>query len=112
MNLIAAKSGLVEPFSTEASHFRLRPFFPPSFWSVATRASVVPITNPSIGATRASIVPITNPSIGLVGMTDASRVRLFLLDHFLTNECDVLDFCLLHENGYVYLHETLTAVSD
>ena len=32
----------------------------------------------------------------IIGTTDAraSRVPLFLLGHFLTNDCEVLEFCL------------------
>ena len=33
--------------------------------------------------------------------TLASRVSLFLLCHFPTNECEISDFCLLLENGLV-----------
>ena len=42
--------------------------------------------------------------------TLASRVPLFLLGHFTTNECEISNFCLQLENGLVELHELLAAV--
>ena len=39
------------------------------------------------------LVKVDKPAL-LEQPTLASRVSLFLLDHFSTNECEIADFCL------------------
>ena len=40
------------------------------------------------------IIGTTDARVSLERPTLASRVPLFLLGHFLTNECEISDFCL------------------
>ena len=58
-------------------------------WLYVSRHPFIP-TNPLLAAMR--FIPFF--SFFLERPTLASRVPLFLLGHFLTNECEISDFCL------------------